>query len=599
MSTVDCDVDDGRTRVGVAVDRMAIALAREGTMWPRLCAAVIVARAVLQLDHDGFARCVGLDASRLRVLESGGCAPLLAPLVLPDLVPTIDWRSTGLAIPREPRHPAAARHPSAHRGPVHARPPPEATTMEPPMADELRFEQRMSDADALMWTIEKDPLLRSTITAVAILDQSPDDERLRASIERSLRLVPRLRQRVVGNPMSIAPPRWEFDPNFDVDYHLRRVRVAGAGTHRDLLSLAEPIAMQGFDRARPLWEFTVVDGLADGRAALIMKVHHAITDGIGAIKIALHLFDLERDAVPVDLGGTPLVEAGPPLNQMQRFVDALRHEQRRQMGIGRRSVSTASSALRAASIDPPGSARRASETAASIARMLAPATRPLSPLMTGRSLSVRFDTLTVPLDEFKAAARSVDGKLNDAFVAAVAGGLRRYHDAHGANVDALRMTMPINVRNDATADLAGNQFAPARFPVPMSIDDPVARMAIVRELVRQQRAEPALALTEPLAGVLYRLGTSLSTALFGSMLKGVDFITSNVPGVPVPVYLAGARMEAQYAFGPMTGAATNILLVSYLDELQIGVNTDPAAVPDPDVFIACLREGIDEIRKCA
>ena len=117
------------------------------------------------------------------------------------------------------------------------------------------------------------------------------------------------------------------------------------------------------------------------------------------------------------------------------------------------------------------------------------------------------------------------------------------------------MTMPINIRNDATADLAGNQFAPARFPVPIDIDDPVERMQAIRELVAQQRGEPALGLAEPLAAVLNRLPTTVSTGVFGSMLRGVDFVTRNVPGAPIPVFLAGARMEAQFPFGPLSGAA--------------------------------------------
>jgi diacylglycerol O-acyltransferase len=159
------------------------------------------------------------------------------------------------------------------------------------------------------------------------------------------------------------------------------------------------------------------------------------------------------------------------------------------------------------------------------------------------------------------------------------------------------MTMPINIRNAETADVAGNQFAPARFPVPLDIDDPVERMRAIRALVAQQRGEPALALAEPLSGALRRLPTGVTTGVFGSMLRGIDFVTSNVPGVPIPVYLAGARMEAQFPFGPMSGAATNITLMSYLDEAQIGVNLDPAAVTDPDVFLECLRDGFDEVLK--
>jgi hypothetical protein len=95
--------------------------------------------------------------------------------------------------------------------------------------------------------------------------------------------------------------------------------------------------------------------------------------------------------------------------------------------------------------------------------------------------------------------------------------------------------------------------------------------------------------------VLNRLPTTATTSLFGAMLKGVDFVTSNVPGPPVPVYLAGARIDAQYAFGPMTGAATNITVLSHCETLHVGVNTDPAAIPDPDAFVACLRDSFEEI----
>ena len=460
---------------------------------------------------------------------------------------------------------------------------------------DMRFEHRMSDADALMWTIEKDPLLRSTITTVAVFDTAPDRDRLTEAVDRTTRLVPRLRQRVVSNPLSIAPPRWEVDPHFDLSFHLRWMRAAGDGSLRDVLDIAEPIAMQGFDRARPLWETAVIEGLDDGKAAMVLKLHHAITDGVGGIKIAMNLFDLDRDGT--DRGDMPEAPPVKVLNRLQRIADAVEHERRRQLGIAKRSVGTAAKAVRAAAADAAGAARRAAETASSVGRLLAPATQPLSDVMTARSLSMRFDVLRLPLADLKAAAKAAEGKLNDAFVAGVAGGLRRYHLRHGSSVRALRMTMPINIRTDATADLAGNQFAPARFAVPIDIDDPVERMRAIRELVTQARGEPALNLAEPLAAILYRLPATVSTGVFGSMLRGVDFVTSNVPGVPVPVFLAGARMEAQFPFGPMSGAATNITLLSYLDEVQIGINSDPVAIPDGDVFLDCLDECFAEVIK--
>lgn len=463
------------------------------------------------------------------------------------------------------------------------------------MADEIRFDDRMSDADALMWTIEKDPLLRSTITSVALFDQPLDRQRFLQAIDHTTRMVPRLRQRVQANAFSIAPPRWEVDPNFDLDFHVRFVGAGSDWSLRGVLDFAAPIAMQGFDRARPLWEVDVVEGLDEGRSAVIMKLHHAITDGVGGVKLAMHLFDLDREGA----GRPPLPDAPPVhvMNQFQRMADAIQHERRRGLGVARRSAATTTGAIAGVLADPRGAAARLADTLASVGRMLAPATQPMSDVLVDRSLSVRFDTLRFPVADLKAASKAADGKLNDAFVAGVAGGLRRYHQQAGSSVAALRMTMPINIRNADTADVAGNQFAPARFPVPIDIDDPVERMQAIRGLVAQQRGEPALSLAEPLSGALRRLPTGVTTGVFGSMLRGIDFVTSNVPGVPIPVYLAGARMEAQFPFGPMSGAATNITLMSYLDEAQIGINLDPAAVTDPDGFVECIRDGFDEVLK--
>src|SRR3954469_24672268 len=193
------------------------------------------------------------------------------------------------------------------------------------MTDAVRFEERMSDMDALMWGIEKDPLLRSTITAVAVVDTAPDRVRLRDKIVRGMEEIPRLRQRVAPAPAGIAPPRWVDDPHFDLDYHMRWVKSPGEGTLRDLLDIAEPIAMQGFDRARPLWEFTVVEGLADGRAALIQKVHHAVTDGVGGIKLALMLLDAERNPAP-DTTPVPALEPAEKPSAMKLLRDGMTHE---------------------------------------------------------------------------------------------------------------------------------------------------------------------------------------------------------------------------------------------------------------------------------
>jgi WS/DGAT/MGAT family acyltransferase len=461
---------------------------------------------------------------------------------------------------------------------------------------ELRFEHRMTDADALMWTIEKDPMLRSTITAVLVLDRAPDAKRLRHLLERGTRLVPRMRQRVRANPLSVAPPRWEVDPHFDLDYHLRWVRAGGDRDLRAVLDLAEPMAMQGFDRARPLWEMVVVEDLADGSSALVMKVHHAITDGVGAVQIALVMFELERDAPLADLPEEPEVAV---MNQLQRFVDAFDHERRRNLGIAKRLPDVALGAAGSALTDPVGAARRLGEATASVARLAAPANVPLSPIMGRRSLSVHFDTISLPLDRAKAAARAAGGRLNDAFLAATAAGLRRYHEELGAPTASLRVSMPINLRGEGEGEATGNRFAPARFVLPIDETDPVAAMASMRALVAEQRAEPALAMVDPLARVLNRLPTSVATGLFGAMLKGVDLVTSNVPGAPIELFTAGSRVQQMFALGPMAGSAVNLTLLSYLDQVHIGVNLDPAAVTEPERFLACARDGWDEVLAAA
>jgi diacylglycerol O-acyltransferase / wax synthase len=465
------------------------------------------------------------------------------------------------------------------------------------MPEAARFAHHMSDEDALMWNIEKDPVLRSTIVAVALFDSVPDWEQLRRRIDQTTCFIPRLRQRVVSPPFRIAPPRWTAESTFDLDFHLRRVRLAGPGTIRALFDALQPIATASFDRARPLWEFTLFEGL-DGpggeRAAMAMKVHHSVTDGVGGMALLAHFIDLVRDAPEAPDADVPA--ALPP--EDARILDVVRHSlahnRRRAMGIARRMPFEVVRATGRAIRNPIGAVNDALRTTRSIARTIAPARSPMSPIMLRRGLGRRLEAFDVPLDGMKRVAKATDASINDVFVAAVVGGVRRYHERHGAAPIELRMTLPINLRQ-GDDDAGGNRFAPARFPVPTSIDDPRARIAALGALVREWRAEPALQMTSTLAGVLNQLPTATTTALFGGMLKCCDFVTTNIPGAPVPVYVAGARVERLYAFAPPAGAAFNVALISHRDTCCIGVVIDTAAVPDPDVLLGCLRSGFDEV----
>jgi diacylglycerol O-acyltransferase len=168
----------------------------------------------------------------------------------------------------------------------------------------MHFERRMSDQDALMWNIEMDPLLRSTISSVSILDKAPDRDRFTDRMERASRSVIRLRQLVVPAPYNLAPPEFVFDDNFDLHYHMRWQRAPAGATLRDVLDYAQPFAMAGFDHARPLWEMVVLEDLEDGRTALVQKIHHSLADGVGMMKLTMSFVDLEPE--PVDrLGPMP------------------------------------------------------------------------------------------------------------------------------------------------------------------------------------------------------------------------------------------------------------------------------------------------------
>lgn len=454
-----------------------------------------------------------------------------------------------------------------------------------------RFEAHMSDSDALMWNIEKDPLLRSTIVTVLLFDRAPDWEHLVDRIERGTWLIPRMRQRVATPLLRLGPPQWSGDPNFDLRYHLRRVRACEP-TIDAVLDLARTAAMAGFDRARPLWEYTVVEGLEGGRSAMILKVHHSMTDGVGGMKLLLMLFDFERDPEPP--GPLGRVDAVPIYDPVDLVLSSIGHRQRRMFGIARRSVTETVGATSKVINDPVQAAKDGMRAAGSVVRFLMPATVPRSPLLTARTLARQLSTMEVPLDDLKRAAKSVGGSLNDAFVASVIGGMQRYHEFHGVTVEDLRMVMPINLREEGSA-LGGNHFTPARFLVPLTIKDPADRVVTLGRLTREIRDEPAVHLSEALAGVLNQLPTTVTTALFGAMLKGADFVTSNVPGAPFPIFSAGAALERMYAFAPLAGAAINVTLLSHCGTCCIGVNVDSVAVPDTETFLRCLEEGFAEV----
>ncbi len=458
------------------------------------------------------------------------------------------------------------------------------------------FEDRMSDSDALMWNIEKDPMLRSTITTLMIFEEPIPTGTVQQTFERVSRSIPRLRQRVRSNPMSFAPPRWEVDPNFDLSYHLRFARVGGNGSLSDLLQMVSPIAMQCFDRARPLWEATVIDGLVGEMSAIIMKFHHSISDGVGGVELMLELLDLEPDAPERPMPPEPAVHV---LNQAERFVDALQFETRRQASMVRQATTTGVDMLKGVASDPAGVMVASGEMASSVARLLRPEATPLSGIANHRSLSTHLEILTMPLDETKRAGMALGATINDIFVAGIIRGMDLYHQRHGIEQAQLRMGMPVNVRGAASMHSGGNEWVPARFEVDVHHESSGDLVAHVHQRCAAARDEPANSLVKPMSALLNRLPTTVLTQLFGTMMKGLDFQASNVPGSPVKLYLGGVPITAVYPFGPLGGAGVNVTLLSYQNDLNIGVNIDPAAIPDVESFMESLSDAFDELLESA
>ena len=158
--------------------------------------------------------------------------------------------------------------------------------------------RQMNPLEALMWRAEADPRLRSTICAIELLDTTPDWERFVAAHDWATRLVPRFRERVVEPLLGLGTPCWSVDPEFDLHYHVRRMRLPEGGGWPEVLAISEQIAMTPFDRVRSPWEAVLIEGLPDGKAAYLLKLHHSTTDGMGAVGLFTQLHSRKREATP-------------------------------------------------------------------------------------------------------------------------------------------------------------------------------------------------------------------------------------------------------------------------------------------------------------
>lgn len=256
--------------------------------------------------------------------------------------------------------------------------------------------------------------------ALELLDGTPDWDRFRTRFENASRRVLRLRQKVVVPTLPTAAPRWVVDPDFNLDFHVRRVRVSGPATLREVLDLAEVILQSPLDISRPLWTATLVEGMADGRAAMLLHVSHAVTDGVGGVEMFAQIYDLERDPPPRSTPPQPIPEDLSPNDLMRRGIN---HLPIAVVGGVLDALSGAVSMAGRAVLEPVSTVSGILGYARSGIRVLNRAAEP-SPLLRRRSLTTRTEAIDIRLADLHKAAKAGGGSINDAYLAGLCGALR-------------------------------------------------------------------------------------------------------------------------------------------------------------------------------
>lgn len=452
----------------------------------------------------------------------------------------------------------------------------------------------MTDAEGLMWRLEQDPYLSSNVAMIAILDRRPDIETMRRRMERATYLIPRLRHRVKTVTANLAPPVFELDPDFDFSAHYRHIALPAPGSDRQLHDLAAVMALDPFDARRPLWQVTVVDGLAKGRSAVIMKMHHTLTDGEGGMQLAVHLFDFDRNAEQ-----PPMPDADTIAEAEEAAGDQTADTVRDVLAQGMRIPVGVTQQVRELLADPtriPDASAGAADTLRGLVEQLGDTESARSPLWTERSLSRRFLVSQAPVKPTRAAAKSLGGTLNTAFITIAAEAASRYHVAMGAPTASLRASMAVSTRTEQSGS---NAFSLVRMIAPTASMPIAERFRAVQESVAEATEQAAQGAMEAMAALSAMLPTSVITRLARQQTQTVDFGTSNVKGSPVPLYTGGAKIIANYPIGPTIGTSFNLTLLSYRKRLDMGLNVDTRAVADPDLLGALLAESVTDFTALA
>jgi diacylglycerol O-acyltransferase len=430
---------------------------------------------------------------------------------------------------------------------------------------------------------------------------APDFQEFLDHVRGRLHLVPRYRQKLATPPLEAGRPLWVDDPDFNLEYHVRHTALPSPGSEEQLFLLASRIASQQLDRSKPLWENWLVEGLEDGRFALISKNHHALVDGVAGVDLASVLFDVERTPAPT--GGTDQEELQPWRPEPEPSPAEL-------VFAGARGIVTTTAELVARAIGaatrPATSLNVLRDAAEGLGELLWAGLNPApeTPLNVEIGPHRRYAVVRHQLADYKEIKDALGGTVNDVVLTVVSGALAEWLHSRGVRTEGLEMRalVPVSVRTKDQRNAMGNQLTAMRGPLPVFIEDPVARLRFVREAMdglkesKQAVGAATLAAVNSLAPPTVLAQASrlnFSTRLF-------NLLVTNIPGPQLPLYLLGRELEDLFplAFLPQDHALA-IAIMSYNGALDYGLLGDYDAMPDIDLVAEGIAASLAQLLEAA